>query len=274
MLLIPAIDVRAGRCVRLYQGDFAAETRYAVEPGELLLRYQAHGASWLHLVDLDRARDGGGTNRALIERLAGLAALQLQVGGGIRAAQDIAQLLDAGVARAVVGSAAVECPGTVAAWLARFGRERICLAFDVRTETDGEPRVRTHGWTRASGLTLWEALGRLPPRSVRHVLCTDIERDGAMRGPNLALYAAALARFPQLAWQASGGVRDVADLAELAKTGVTAAVSGKALLEEMTFTGSEQSKNPAVSLPGLTSAHGDSRTASLASYLPAARSRS
>src|SRR5260370_30774811 len=102
MLLIPAIDLHHGRCVRLLQGDFAAETRYAAEPGELLLRYQAHGASWLHLVDLDRARDGGGTNRALIERLAGLAAVQLQVGGGVRAARDIAQLLAAGVARAGV----------------------------------------------------------------------------------------------------------------------------------------------------------------------------
>ena len=232
MQLIPAIDLRAGRCVRLYQGNFAAETRYAAEPGELLLRYQAHGASWLHLVDLDRARDGGGTNRALIERLARLAALQLQVGGGIRAAQDIAQLLDAGVARVVVGSAAVECPRTVAAWLVRFGRERICLAFDVRTETDGQPRVRTHGWTRASGLSLWDALGNYRGGGIRHVLCTDIGCDGALTGPNLALYRTALARFPHLAWQASGGVRDAADLAELARIGVAAAVSGRALLEQ------------------------------------------
>jgi phosphoribosylformimino-5-aminoimidazole carboxamide ribotide isomerase len=232
MLLIAAIDVRAGRCVRLYQGDFAAETCYAPDPAQLARRYQALGARWLHLVDLDGARDGVRANAALIAALASLGTLHLQVGGGIRAAQDIAQLLDAGVARVVVGSAAVECPGTVAAWLARFGRERICLAFDVRTETDGEPRVRTHGWTRTSGLTLWEALGRLPPGSVRHVLCTDIERDGALTGPNLDLYRTAVARFPDLAWQASGGVRDAADLAALARTGVTAAVSGKALLEE------------------------------------------
>src|SRR5260370_28299618 len=93
MLLIPAIDLHHGRCVRLLQGDFAAETRYAAEPGELLLRYQAHGASWLHLVDLDRARDGGGTNRALIERLAVLAALQLQGGSWISTAPGLAPLL-------------------------------------------------------------------------------------------------------------------------------------------------------------------------------------
>jgi len=232
MLLIPAIDVRAGRCVRLYQGNFAAETRYAAEPGELLLRYQAHGASWLHLVDLDRARDGGGTNGALIERLARLAALQLQVGGGIRSARAIGELLDAGVARVVIGSAALERPDEVAAWLGRFGAERLCLAFDVRAENGAEARVHTHGWTQDSGVSLWAALGRYATGSLRHILCTDIGRDGALTGPNLDLYRTAVARFPDLAWQASGGVRGAADLAALARTGVTAAVSGKALLEQ------------------------------------------
>jgi len=232
MLLIPAIDLRHGRCVRLHQGDFSAETRYEHEPRELLLRYRSLGASWLHLVDLDGAQDGVLANRAVIVALASQRAVRLQVGGGVRSAAVIDDLLRHGVERVVVGSAAVERPEEVAEWLARFGRERICLAFDVRTETDGEPRVRTHGWTRASGLTLWEALGCLPPGSVRHVLCTDIERDGAMSGPNLALYAAALARCPQLAWQASGGVRNAADLRALARIGVAAAVSGKALLEE------------------------------------------
>ena len=232
MLLIPAIDLRHGRCVRLHQGDFSAETRYEHEPHELLLRYRSLGASWLHLVDLDGAQDGVLANRAVIVALASQRAVRLQVGGGVRSAAVIDDLLRHGVERVVVGSAAVERPEEVAEWLARFGRERICLAFDVRTETDGEPRVRTHGWTQASGLTLWEALGCLPPGSVRHVLCTDIERDGAMSGPNLALYAAALARFPQLAWQASGGVRNAADLRALARIGVAAAVSGKALLEE------------------------------------------
>ena len=232
MLLIPAIDLRHGRCVRLHQGDFSAETRYEHEPRELLLRYRSLGASWLHLVDLDGAQDGVLANRAVIVALASQRAVRLQVGGGVRSAAVIDDLLRHGVERVVVGSAAVERPEEVAEWLARFGRERICLAFDVRTETDGEPRVRTHGWTQASGLTLWEALGCLPPGSVRHVLCTDIERDGAMSGPNLALYAAALARCPQLAWQASGGVRNAADLRALARIGVAAAVSGKALLEE------------------------------------------
>jgi phosphoribosylformimino-5-aminoimidazole carboxamide ribotide isomerase len=232
VLLIPAIDVRAGRCVRLYQGDFAAETCYAPDPAQLLRRYQALGTRWLHVVDLDGARDGTRANAAVIAALASLGTLPLQVGGGVRSSQAIRELLDSGVARVVIGSAALERPDEVATWLGRFGAERLCLAFDVRAETAAEARVHTHGWTQDSGVSLWAALGRYATGSVRHILCTDIGRDGALTGPNLDLYRSAVARFPDLAWQASGGVRDAADLAALARTGVTAAVSGKALLEE------------------------------------------
>lgn len=232
MRLIPAIDVRAGRCVRLYQGDFAAEKRYAADPAQLLRRYQALGARWLHVVDLDGARDGARANGAVIAGLASLETLDLQVGGGVRSSQAIRELLDAGVARVVIGSAALERPNQVARWLGRFGAERLCLAFDVRAETGAEARVHTQGWTQDSGVSLWAAIGRYAPGSVRHILCTDIGRDGALTGPNLDLYRTGVARFPDLAWQASGGVRDAADLAALALIGVTAAVSGTALLEE------------------------------------------
>jgi phosphoribosylformimino-5-aminoimidazole carboxamide ribotide isomerase len=231
MLLIPAIDLRAGRCVRLYQGDFDAETRYPHEPLELLLRYRALGASWVHVVDLDGARDGELGNRATITALAAQTGVHLQVGGGIRCAQRIEELLDAGVGRVVIGSAAVERPQEVAEWLKRFGAERICLALDVRHDAQGAAKVQTRGWREAAALTLWEALERFAAGSVHHVLCTDIERDGALAGPNLELYAAARQRFPQIAWQASGGVRDARDLHQLAAAGAAAAVSGKALLE-------------------------------------------
>ena len=231
MQLIPAIDLRAGRCVRLYQGNFAAETCYAPDPEQLLCHYQGLGARWLHVVDLDGARDGARANGAVIAALAALGTLHLQVGGGVRSSQAIRELLEAGVARVVVGSAALERPEEVARWLVCFGAERLCLAFDVRAES-GEARVHTHGWTQDGGVSLWEAIGRYGTGSVRHILCTDIGRDGALTGPNFDLYRSAVARFPDLAWQASGGVRDAADLAALARTGVTAAVSGKALLEQ------------------------------------------
>jgi phosphoribosylformimino-5-aminoimidazole carboxamide ribotide isomerase len=232
MLLIPAIDLRQGRCVRLYQGDFAAETRYELEPHELLMRYRALGASWLHVVDLDGAREGVLTNRSVILSLASQRAVRLQVGGGVRSAETIDDLLTHGVQRVILGSAAIERPQEVAEWLARFGPERVALALDVRLDVDGTPHVRTRGWTQGTTLSLWEALDRYAAGSVKHVLCTDTERDGAMRGPNLDLYRAAVARLPHVDWQASGGVRDAADLQALAQIGVSAAISGKALLEE------------------------------------------
>jgi phosphoribosylformimino-5-aminoimidazole carboxamide ribotide isomerase len=233
MLLIPAIDVRAGRCVRLRQGDFAAETLYAVEPAQLARRYRALGATWLHVVDLDGARDGVPVNGPIIANLARHQNLRLQVGGGIRTAAVIEALLAAGVARVVIGSAAVERPAEVASWIKCFGAERICVALDVRIDPSGEPYVHTHGWTRNGALSLWNAIDAFPKGTLKHVLCTDIERDGMLAGPNLLLYEAALARFPNLSWQASGGIRRASDLSALANLGLTATLSGKALLEHL-----------------------------------------
>jgi len=231
--LIPAIDLRGGRCVRLRHGDFGAETLYAAPPLELLAKYRDAGADWLHVVDLDGARDGHAGNGALIARLAALRAVKLQVGGGLRSRAAIAPLLATGVARAVVGSAALTDPGEVREWLAEFGAERIALAFDVRLDARGTPRVATHGWRRQSALCLWEAVEGFAARALKHVLCTDVRRDGALSGPNVALYREAAARFPEIAWQASGGVRDARDLAELEAAGAAAAISGKALLDEL-----------------------------------------
>jgi phosphoribosylformimino-5-aminoimidazole carboxamide ribotide isomerase len=232
VLLIPAIDLRNGRCVRLLKGDFAAETRYEYEPHELLQRYRGIGATWLHVVDLDGARDGTLGNRSIIVSLASQTAVKIQVGGGVRSAAVIDDLLRNRVARVVIGSLAVEQPAQVIAWLTQFGAARICLAFDVRNDGGGVPRVRTRGWTQGGELSLWEALEPFGPHGLQHVLCTDIGRDGALSGPSLDLYREARARYPQIAWQASGGVRDVADLAALDALGMAAAVSGKALLEE------------------------------------------
>jgi phosphoribosylformimino-5-aminoimidazole carboxamide ribotide isomerase len=232
MLLIPAIDLRQGRCVRLFQGDFGAETRYELEPHELLQRYRALGATWLHVVDLDGAKDGILANRSIVVSLASQSAVKVQVGGGVRSPEAIDDLLRNGVDRVVIGSAAVERPAEVAAWFARFGADQLCLAFDVRIDADGVPRPKTRGWTQSTGLSLWDAIQSYVPHGLKHVLCTDIARDGALTGPNLDLYAEAVKRFPNIEWQASGGVSNAADLAALGRVGVAAAISGKALLEE------------------------------------------
>jgi phosphoribosylformimino-5-aminoimidazole carboxamide ribotide isomerase len=232
MLLLPAIDLRGGLCVRLRQGDFAAETRYAHDPLQLLQRYRRLGAPWLHVVDLDGARDGVPANRATIARLAAESGIALQVGGGVRTREILAELLTLGVQRVVVGSAAVEAPDEVAAWFDEFGAERICLAFDVRHDARGTPMLRTRGWQRDGECSLWEAVERYAGAGLRHVLCTDIERDGALSGPHLELYRLAAHRYPDLLWQASGGIAGIDDLHALAATGAAAAVSGTALLED------------------------------------------
>lgn len=232
MRLIPAIDLRGGQCVRLLKGDFDAETRYPCTALELLQRYRELGAEWLHVVDLDGARDGQAANRQVIAELARQPGIRLQVGGGVRSRASVDELLGLGIARLAIGSAAVEDRAAVEQWLAQLGPERICLAFDVALQADGVPLLRTRGWREATALPLWDAIEHYLPCGLRHVLCTDIARDGAMSGPNLALYAEALARYPQLQWQASGGVSAGGDLQALAATGVAAAVCGKALLED------------------------------------------
>ena len=232
MLLIPAIDLRGGQCVRLLQGRFDAETVYASDPLEVLEKYLALGARQIHVVDLDGARDGSQGNRAAIRRIADRAGRDaIQVGGGVRTCEVAEELFALGVARAVVGSVAVTQPDEVGSWLREFGPERIVLAFDVRLDEGGTPCLATHGWERQTQTSLWNAVERYLPAGLRHVLCTDVARDGALSGPNVALYGECVRRYPNLSWQASGGVSAAADLHALAATGAAAVISGRALLE-------------------------------------------
>jgi phosphoribosylformimino-5-aminoimidazole carboxamide ribotide isomerase len=232
MQLIPAIDLRGGQCVRLLQGRFDAETVYASDPLEVLEKYLALGARQIHVVDLDGARDGSQGNRAAIRRIADRAGRDaIQVGGGVRTREVAEELFALGVARAVVGSVAVTQPDEVGSWLREFGPERIVLAFDVRLDQGGTPCLATHGWERQTQTSLWDAVERYLPAGLRHVLCTDVARDGALSGPNVALYGECVRRYPSLSWQASGGVSAAADLHALAATGAAAVISGRALLE-------------------------------------------
>ena len=233
MKLIPAIDLRAGHCVRLLHGDFDAETRYPADAPTLLAKYRAAGADWLHIVDLDGARDGSADNRSIIVELARHKSMKLQVGGGLRNTAALAQMLDAGAERAVIGSAAVSQVEQVQHWLQEFGAQRLTLAFDVSIDEDGVPRVMTHGWQRQSERSLWQAVESYAASQLKHVLCTDVGRDGALTGPNVELYREAVRRYPHIDWQASGGIRNARDLHALAETGAAAAISGKALLEDL-----------------------------------------
>lgn len=227
----PAIDVRDGRVVRLAQGDYARETRYDGTPLDAAERYAGQGAEWLHLVDLDAARAGGYTLLPLLADLARSTSLKVQTGGGVRERDDVARILDAGAQRVVIGSLAVRAPGTVLAWLAEFGSERITVALDTRRGDDGAWRLPVHGWTETASGTLDELASRYAAAGLRHLLCTDIARDGMLTGPNLGLYAHLRENVPTLAVQASGGVSAVADVEGARAAGCAGIVLGRALLE-------------------------------------------
>jgi len=230
MELIPAIDLSGGRVVRLLHGDFDRETRYADAPEDLYRRYADAGAQRLHVVDLDAAR-GTGSNTAIWATLTAMGSLKVQLGGGLRNPSALEAAFAAGIDRAVLGSVAVTHPQWVCDCLNAFGAQRIVLALDVRIDGDGIPRLATHGWQNQTQTSLWDAVTHFQSAGLIHVLCTDVGRDGAMSGPNLELYAEALQRHPGIAWQASGGIRHSADLRALDALGVSAAVSGRALLD-------------------------------------------
>lgn len=223
MILYPAIDLMDGRIVRLRQGRFDDATVYAADPAEALTRFASAGAEWAHIVDLDGARAGRPVQHALIAKLARAASVKLQVGGGFRTREQIAAMLDAGVSRVVIGSLAVKQPDLVRSFLAEFGAERLTLSLDVRIEA-GIPLVVASGWTEASALSLWQAADLYP--EVRHILLTDVARDGMLAGPNFTLLDEAAGRLPEVQIQASGGVGSLADLNRLGTAGV---IVGKAI---------------------------------------------
>ncbi|MDX1381464.1 MAG: HisA/HisF-related TIM barrel protein, partial [Xanthomonadales bacterium] len=188
LTLIPAIDLLDGSCVRLLHGDFDSCKVYEFDAARLAADYAAQGAEWLHVVDLAASRDGPKADTRPLMRLLDSAPQSVQTGGGVRNGADIQARLDQGARRVVVGSLCVTQPERFAGWLERFGHERLVAALDVRFDEDGVPRPRTHGWTRESARSLWELLDFYAERGLRHLLCTDIGRDGALTGPNEDLY--------------------------------------------------------------------------------------
>jgi len=227
--VIPAIDLREGRVVRLRQGDYAQQTTYASDPRELAERYMRAGARWLHLVDLDGARSGNLDNLAVIKAIAA-DGMQVQSGGGVRDEEDLRRLFDVGVRRVVLGSVAIRDPEQVARWLATYGSERITIALDTR-RIDGRWALPSAGWTELEARTLDELAPWYAAHGARHLLCTDIARDGMLAGFNLTLYRHLADSVPQLAVQASGGARSLADIRAARDAGARGVILGRALLE-------------------------------------------
>ncbi|HEX8239520.1 MAG TPA: 1-(5-phosphoribosyl)-5-[(5-phosphoribosylamino)methylideneamino] imidazole-4-carboxamide isomerase [Allosphingosinicella sp.] len=219
------MDLMGGRVVRLAQGRFEEATVYPADPAEALAGFASAGAEWAHIVDLDGARARQPVQHEAIAGLARAAPLELQVAGGFRTRDQIARMLDSGVRRVVVGSLAVDRPDLVRGFFEEFGPDRLTLSLDVRLVA-GVPVIATAGWTEESGRSLWDVAALYP--QARHLLLTDIGRDGMLAGPNFALLEEAAERLPRLAIQASGGVSSLGDLRRLRTAG---AIVGKALWE-------------------------------------------
>jgi phosphoribosylformimino-5-aminoimidazole carboxamide ribotide isomerase len=224
--ILPSIDIRGGRVVDLFQGDFARETVYDDSPSVVAQRFIAAGARWLHLVDLDGAKAGAPANRAMVEGIATAAAaagVRLQLGGGIRTLDAARRALDAGATRVIFGTAAVDQPEVVAAAVAAFGADAVVVGIDARDGT-----VATHGWARASELRVVDLARRMAQLGVARLLYTDIARDSTLTGPNLEALQALNQAVP-VAVIAAGGITTVEQIRRLARIGVEGAVIGSAL---------------------------------------------
>lgn len=230
-MIIPAIDLIDSCVVRLHQGDYGARRDYGEDPLARLQRYQASGAQLLHIVDLTGAKDPKARQIPLLRELLSSLSIPVQTGGGIRSADDVRSLLDAGAARVVVGSAAVKRTDEVAGWMKTFGADKLVLALDVRINKAGNAEVAVSGWQENSGVLMDDLIRAFEPAGLRYVLTTDISKDGTLAGPNTALYAKLAQTFPNIDFQASGGIGSLDDIRAVSHTGAAGVIVGRALLE-------------------------------------------
>ena len=221
MIIYPAIDLYQGKAVRLYQGDYANMTVYSDRPLSVAEDFVRQGATHIHLVDLEGARTGETPNLPVVEEIARQTGLFAEVGGGIRSMETVKAYLSAGVSRVILGTAALQNPTFLAAAVAAYG-EKIAVGADVR-----EGCIAVRGWLETSACSLEDFLSRMQAAGVRTVVCTDISRDGAMRGANLELYRRLSERF-RMDVIASGGVSALDDVRELRRMGLAGAIIGKA----------------------------------------------
>lgn len=229
MLIIPAIDLHGGQCVRLKQGQFDRATIYQSTPVQLAKHYAALGATRLHVVDLDGAKLGDMQQLDLIQSMQS-ATMPIQVGGGIRSIATAQACLASGISTLVIGSIAISEPSLTLQLIAEINAKNIVLALDVNIE-DGIPNPAIHGWQTPTARNAWDVVRFYQDAGVTTVLCTDIAQDGMMNGANFKLYEEAVRRFPTIAWQASGGIRDMNDMRTLSTLGVSAVILGRILYE-------------------------------------------
>lgn len=226
MIIIPAIDIIGGKCVRLTNGDYGLQKIYNDNPVEVAKQFEDAGITRLHMVDLDGAKAGNIINLKVLEAVASSTKLVIDFGGGIKKINDIESVFNAGAAIATIGSLAVKHPEILEEWLMEFGAGRFLIGADVLDE-----KIKIGGWLEDGGINIFDFIGKMISLGVTHIFCTDISKDGAMQGPSFELYKRIIAEHPEINLIASGGVTSLTDLQQLKEIGCYAAIVGKAIYE-------------------------------------------
>lgn len=224
--IIPAIDIIGGQCVRLSQGDYDSKKVYYRDPLEIARIYQDLGVHRLHIVDLDGAKGTFPCNLSVLERIAGATSLDIQYGGGIKTAESLRAVLQAGASRGICGSIAVLNPDLFIEWLATYGPAHVILGADAKNG-----KIAINGWLQSSSVGVEDMIRKFIPYGLSQVICTDISKDGMLSGPSFELYNRLQGEFPQIDITASGGISSIEDIRTLDKYGIRSVIVGKAIYE-------------------------------------------
>lgn len=226
MRIIPAIDIIEGKCVRLYQGDYNQKTIYNENPLEVAKEFEDAGLKYLHVVDLDGANQGKIINYKMLEKITSKTSLQVDFGGGISSDEMIKIPFECGARQVTLGSIAVKSKETVARWIKNYGAEKIIIGADVSNE-----KIQIHGWQEDSKLFVYDFINDYIEKGIQYVMCTDISKDGTLKGPSIELYKKIKEQFKNLKLIASGGVGSLKDVKVLAENNLEGAIIGKAIYE-------------------------------------------
>lgn len=227
MRIIPAIDLINGECVRLSQGDYSTRKIYNKNPLEIAKKFEYYGSKYLHLVDLDGAKSSRLVNLKILEKIATHTNLHIEFGGGIRSNQDIQCAFNAGATQLIGGSIAIKNPTLFLKWIKKYGNEKIILAADCNNK-----KIVTHGWINTSEVDVINFISNFKKHGIIHVICTDISKDGMLKGTSNKLYKEIINSIIDIQLIASGGVRTIKDLEILKQIGCKGVIIGKAIYEK------------------------------------------
>lgn len=226
MIIIPAIDIINGKCVRLTKGDYAQQKIYNDNPAEVAKQFADAGFKRLHVVDLDGAKAGKICNLAVLENIAAATNLAIDFGGGVKSIKDVEDVFNAGAAMVTIGSLAVKQPQVLEEWLMEFGADRFFIGADVLDQ-----KIKISGWLEDTGVNIFEFIGKMISLGAVNIFCTDISKDGVLQGPSVELYKKIMEEHPEIQLVASGGVSNMDDVKELRTAGCAGAIIGKAIYE-------------------------------------------